>query len=112
MARVDRTFRPAGPASRSSPVRSRWSHRVPGRWRRLQDASVRDQGVASRRTVSVVVPTYREVENIPRLVSRIEKVRENAGLDLELLLMDDDSRDGSDRTVASLGLPWVRLVTR
>lgn len=68
--------------------------------------------LASRRTVSVVVPTYREVENIPRLVSRIEKVRENAGLDLELLLMDDDSRDGSDHTVASLGLPWVRLVTR
>jgi dolichol-phosphate mannosyltransferase len=63
-------------------------------------------------TVSVVIPTYHEVESIPHLLDRIGKVRESSGLDLEVLLMDDDSRDGSEELVASLRLPWVRIVTR
>lgn len=63
-------------------------------------------------SATVVVPTYREVENIPHLIERLQSVREKANLDLELLFMDDDSRDGSDALVQSMGLPWVRLVTR
>jgi dolichol-phosphate mannosyltransferase len=63
-------------------------------------------------TVSVVIPTYHEVESIPHLLARLSKLRNVSGLDLEVLLMDDDSRDGSEELVASLGLPWVRLVTR
>lgn len=66
----------------------------------------------TRLSVTVVVPTYHEVENIPHLVQRLQGVREQANLDLELLLMDDDSRDGSDALVESLGVPWVRLITR
>lgn len=60
---------------------------------------------------TVVVPTYREVESIPRLISRLAAVRQS-GLDLELLLMDDDSQDGSEELVTQSRLPWVRLVTR
>lgn len=63
-------------------------------------------------TVSVIVPTYREAENIPLLVERLQGVRERSGLELELVLVDDDSRDGTEQAVRSLGLPWVRLVTR
>jgi dolichol-phosphate mannosyltransferase len=63
-------------------------------------------------SVTVVVPTYREVENIPLLVKRLQEVRATSGIDIELLLMDDDSKDGSDQLVDSLSLPWVRLVTR
>jgi dolichol-phosphate mannosyltransferase len=63
-------------------------------------------------SVTVVVPTYREVENIPLLVTRLQKVRETSGLDIELILMDDDSKDGSAQLVDSLALPWVRMVTR
>jgi dolichol-phosphate mannosyltransferase len=63
-------------------------------------------------SVTVVVPTYQEFENIPLLVARLDGVRQASGLDLELLLMDDDSRDGSDTLVAGLALPWVTLVTR
>jgi dolichol-phosphate mannosyltransferase len=65
-----------------------------------------------RPKVTVVVPTYREVESIPHLVTRLQKLRESSGLDLEVLFMDDDSRDGSEELVASLGLPWIRMVTR
>jgi dolichol-phosphate mannosyltransferase len=62
--------------------------------------------------ITVVVPTYKEAENIPHLVKRIAKVRQAQGWELDLLFMDDDSRDGSDEAVRRLGLPWVSLVTR
>jgi dolichol-phosphate mannosyltransferase len=64
-------------------------------------------------TVSVIVPTLREADNIPELVRRLDSVRKNtAGLKLELLLMDDNSRDGSVELVESLHLDWVRIVVR
>ncbi len=65
-----------------------------------------------RPKVTVVVPTYREVESIPHLVTRLQKLGESSGLDLEVLFMDDDSRDGSEELVAALGLPWIRMVSR
>ena len=64
------------------------------------------------RRVSVVVPTYREAASIPDLVARLDEVRQQAGLEMELLLMDDDSRDGTDSVVGSLGKDWVKLVVR
>jgi dolichol-phosphate mannosyltransferase len=63
-------------------------------------------------SVTVVVPTFHEVQSIPHLVERLRILRETAALDIDLLLMDDDSGDGSDRLVDSLALPWVTLVTR
>ena len=63
-------------------------------------------------SVTVVVPTFREVENIASLVERLGVVRRSCDLDIELLLMDDDSRDGTEELVGSLGLEWVRLVVR
>jgi dolichol-phosphate mannosyltransferase len=63
-------------------------------------------------SVSVIVPTFREVENIPQLIARLQAVRHAAGLDLELLLMDDDSRDGIEALTQSLALDWVTLVVR
>jgi dolichol-phosphate mannosyltransferase len=64
------------------------------------------------RSISVVVPTYKEVENIPLIATRLDAVRRAQGWDLELFFMDDDSRDGSAEKVAALGLPWVQLITR
>ncbi len=62
--------------------------------------------------ITVVVPTFEEAENIPHLIERLDAVRDSSGLDLRLLLMDDDSRDGSEGLVRALALPWVSLVTR
>jgi len=64
--------------------------------------------------VSIVVPTYQEVENIPLLVPRIDQVLRTADLAGEIILVDDNSRDGSAEAVASLarqGLP-VRIIVR
>ena len=67
---------------------------------------------ASLPSVSVVVPTYKEAENIPLLVERIARLRDTRKLDLELLIMDDDSSDGIEAVVHGLEKPWVRLVIR
>ena len=77
---------------------------------RPQPAAV--QNAPLQTGITVVIPTYREVDSIPHLIARLERLRESSGLDIEVLLMDDDSRDGSEELVASLALPWVRMVTR
>ena len=60
----------------------------------------------------MIVPTYREAENIPDLVERIEHTMQESQLDLELLIVDDPSADGTDVAVAELARTWVRLITR
>jgi dolichol-phosphate mannosyltransferase len=62
--------------------------------------------------VSIIVPTYKEAENIPHLIDRINALRESYNIDLEVLIMDDDSRDGTEQAVARLGHDWVTLVVR
>lgn len=62
--------------------------------------------------LSIVVPTYKEVENIPHLVARIEQLRASLPIPVDVWLMDDDSKDGSAELVANLGKDWVHFVTR
>ena len=63
-------------------------------------------------TVTVIVPTYREVLSLPRLLARIEAVRDQHELQLDVLIMDDDSGDGTDLAVRVFARPWVTLVSR
>ncbi len=63
-------------------------------------------------SVSLVVPTYREAENLPELIRRVDAVRQSASIDLELLIMDDDSRDGTIEALAAAGRDWVHLTVR
>jgi dolichol-phosphate mannosyltransferase len=69
------------------------------------------QAIAAAR-VSIVVPTYKEAANLPLLIERLEPLRREQGLDIELLILDDDSRDGTEELMARLDLPWVRLIVR
>jgi dolichol-phosphate mannosyltransferase len=62
--------------------------------------------------VTIVVPTYKEALNLPLLIDRVARVRETHGLDIDMLIMDDDSRDGSDAVVEARPEKWVKLVTR
>ena len=62
--------------------------------------------------VSIIVPTYREVDNIPLLIERVARMRGNGLAEIELIFMDDQSRDGSVEAVAACGHDWVRLVER
>jgi dolichol-phosphate mannosyltransferase len=58
------------------------------------------------------VPTYKEVESLPHLIDRVGKLRDTSGLTLEMLIMDDDSRDGSLELVQARPEPWVQIVVR
>lgn len=62
--------------------------------------------------LSIIVPTYRECENIPHLIRRIARLKEQENLEIELLFMDDQSRDGSLEAVAACGHDWVRIIER
>lgn len=66
-----------------------------------------------QRSVSVIVPTFREAANIPALVQRIDAALSGRGIEWELLLVDDDSEDGSEAITAALAqrLP-VRMEVR
>jgi dolichol-phosphate mannosyltransferase len=63
-------------------------------------------------SVSIVVPTYREVENLPYLVERIEQLLAQNEIALEVLIIDDDSRDGTVEQVKALDRDWIHLTVR
>jgi dolichol-phosphate mannosyltransferase len=65
-------------------------------------------------SVTIVVPTYHEVENLRPLVIRISEAMSKARGSYEIIFVDDDSRDGTDQTIRELnelGYP-ARLITR
>jgi dolichol-phosphate mannosyltransferase len=62
--------------------------------------------------LSIIVPTYKEAENLPHLLRRLDALRSDYSIDLEVLIMDDDSRDGTDQVIAGLAHDWVKLVVR
>lgn len=63
--------------------------------------------------VSIIVPAYREAPNIAPLVTRSFAALRKAGMTGELIIVDDNSNDGTEAAVASLqaGHP-VRLIVR
>jgi dolichol-phosphate mannosyltransferase len=63
-------------------------------------------------SITIVVPTYEEAENLPNLIDRVAKVREAHDLAIDMLIMDDDSRDGSVELVAARPEKWVQLIVR
>ncbi|MCK6455318.1 MAG: polyprenol monophosphomannose synthase [Phycisphaerae bacterium] len=64
-------------------------------------------------SVSIIVPTYKEADNLRLLAGRIFSALSSAGLRGELIVVDDDSRDGTDTIVAELARTHdVRLIVR
>jgi dolichol-phosphate mannosyltransferase len=63
------------------------------------------------RAFSIVIPTYKEHDNIRPLVERLGKSL--SGRQYEVLLVDDDSCDGTEELVAELVVKYpVRLMVR
>jgi len=64
--------------------------------------------------VSFVIPVYNEAESLPFLHAEIRNVARDAGLDYEIVFVDDGSTDGSLDVVRSLaredrGVRWVKF---
>ena len=68
--------------------------------------------MAQTPSISIVVPTFREAESLPSLIERIALLRERTSLELELLIVDDDSRDGTEALMAARQEPWLQLFVR
>jgi len=64
--------------------------------------------------ISIIVPTYQEVENLAPLSEMIHSALKEAGEDAyEIIIMDDNSQDGSIEKVAELAKEYpIRIVTR
>jgi len=60
----------------------------------------------SATTVSIIVPTYREAPNIEPLVRRAFAATRQAGIDAEMIVVDDDSQDGTEQTVGRLAAEY------
>jgi len=64
--------------------------------------------------ISLVVPTYKERQNIEPLVNRAGAAMEAIGEPFELIIVDDDSPDGTGDEVRGLqaSRPWLKLLVR
>ena len=63
--------------------------------------------------LAIIVPTYREVDNLPELTRRIHDAVNAAGISTEIVVVDDDSRDGTDKVCKELSDHYpLRLITR
>ena len=52
--------------------------------------------------LSIIVPTYREADNVALLIERVFEVRSAAGITAEMILVDDNAQDGSIERVQAL----------
>ncbi len=68
----------------------------------------------NKRTLCLVIPTFNEIENIRTLVERVQKIRIDLPFNLIVLVVDDNSPDGTSGAVAQLAAQWdnVKLLRR
>ena len=64
--------------------------------------------------LALVIPTLREAENIRTLLEHVGSVLESRKISYEILVVDDDSRDGTEEIVNAIALEdkRVRLLVR
>ena len=63
--------------------------------------------------LSIIVPTYREAENLAVLVPRLSGVLKRAGITAEILMVDDDSPDNTAEICESLAARYpIKAIVR
>lgn len=69
--------------------------------------------IATATTLALVVPTYDERDRLPDLVRAIFDVYRTAGIDGELVIVDDNSPDGTGEVADDLALRYpIRVIHR
>jgi dolichol-phosphate mannosyltransferase len=75
--------------------------------------TLEDPRVIAAPVVSVVMPTFREAENLPVVIPRLCASLDRAGLAAEIIVVDDDSGDGTTEICRELAECYpLRLETR
>lgn len=69
---------------------------------------------SSAHTLGLTIPTLREAENLRGLLDHVRSVLDPVGIVYEILVVDDDSRDGTEEIVTAISQqdPRVRLLVR
>jgi len=60
----------------------------------------------------ILIPTYNEATTIAELLVALNSERVTANLNYDLIVIDDNSPDGTAGIVDRLSLPWVRIIRR
>jgi len=78
------------------------------------EAVAKPLSVYGGQKTALIIPTLREAANIPALLDRVRAALDPAGVNYEILLVDDDSQDGTEETVAEISRkdPRVQLLVR
>jgi glycosyltransferase involved in cell wall biosynthesis len=69
-----------------------------------------EPGAPAFRRLSVLVPVYNERTTVGEIVRRMRRVALPGDLDLEILIVDDASTDGTDKVLAAIEDSTVRVV--
>ena len=79
---------------------------------RPPEASAQDQRAQEK--LALVIPTLCEAENIATLLHLVRSVLDPLNIPYEILVVDDDSRDGTEELVSAIARddPRVRLLVR
>ncbi len=85
----------------------------PFRMRRGEKANV-CEAAPCRPALALVIPTLREARNIRPLLSRVRAALDPHEIAYEVIVVDDESRDGIDAIVAEMARedPRIRLIVR
>ena len=73
-----------------------------------------DAATRSQEKLALIIPTLREAKNLPGLLRDVRAVLDPVGIRYEIIVVDDDSRDGTEEIVTAIGREdaRVRLLVR
>jgi dolichol-phosphate mannosyltransferase len=73
----------------------------------------KDVGCEEHAELAVIVPTYHEADNLRELTQRIFSAVSKAGISTQLLIVDDNSQDGTEQICKELGDAYpLQLIIR
>jgi dolichol-phosphate mannosyltransferase len=75
----------------------------------LREHHMRSSSINRRTDISLVIPTYNERENIGLLIQDVDMVLKATGRAFEIIVVDDDSPDGTWQVVQAMMCAYPEL---